>query len=429
MPVRDHDLNETAHRPTITFLCANVGKGGPSNDIILQSAWEASTDVLFIQEPWASRCDNNWLLKSHPGFKKYSPNTGGADTPRPRSIIYTRKGRDTQQNFICGTFSDFVAVKIDGVTFISIYRAPGVPLPPLLAWNPDRPTVIGGDFNSVHPEWQPLAECSHGDGYTLVQWMLDNGMTLSSSPGVPTHTRSNTLDLVWSHAGAIADVAPELRSTSDHMTLAGDVPRPNARGAAAIRLNSPIRVSDDALEDFTKVVAEWSKDIGRQELQTASDLDNLGNDLVEILSDAIKATGRRSSPQPGQSAPWWTEECREAKGLYRTLNDDDSRKAFRRTVKKAKRQLLGSVRVSAIREIFKENYPSLLTRCLACLSALGFSGVVSFEVCIYQGEGFAVMALHAKSSVFLTLIIYYQYHLYPHRHLLPTYFRYHLSPL
>ncbi|KAI0992882.1 hypothetical protein K3495_g15302 [Podosphaera aphanis] len=133
--------------------------------------------------------------------------------------------------------------------------------------------------------------------------MLDNGMTLSSSPGVPTHTRGNTLDLVWSNAGAIADVAPELGSTSDHMTLAGDVPWPNARGAAAIRLNSPIRVSDDALEDFTKVVAEWSKDIGRQELQTASDLDNLGNDLVEILSDAIKATGRRSSPQPGQSAP------------------------------------------------------------------------------------------------------------------------------
>ncbi|KAI0997034.1 hypothetical protein K3495_g11150 [Podosphaera aphanis] len=167
--------------------------------------------------------------------------------------------------------------------------------------------------------------------------MLDNGMTLSSSPGVTTHTRGNTLDLVWSNAGAIADVAPELGSTSDHMTLSGDVPRPNARGAAAIRLNSPIRVSDDALEDFTKVVAEWSKDIGRQELQTASDLDNLGNDLVEILSDAIKATWRRSSPQPGQSAPWWTEECREAKGLYRALNDDDSRKAFRRTVKKAKR--------------------------------------------------------------------------------------------
>ncbi|KAI0991479.1 hypothetical protein K3495_g16708, partial [Podosphaera aphanis] len=217
-------------------------------------------------------------------------------------------------------------------------RAPGVPLPPLLAWNPDGPTVIGGDFNSVHPEWQPLAERSHGDGHTLVQWMLDNGMTLSSSPGVPTHTRGNTLDLVWSNAGAIADVAPELGSTSDHMTLAGDVPRPNARGATTIRLNSPIRVSDDALEDFTKVVAEWSKDIGRQELQTTSDVENLGNDLVEILSDAIKATGRRSSPQLGQSAPWWTEECREAKGLYRALGDDASRKAFRRTVKKAKRQ-------------------------------------------------------------------------------------------
>lgn len=338
MPVRDHNLPEVTNRPTITFLCANLGKGGPSNDIILQAAWDAGTDVLLIQEPWASRNNDSWLIKSHPGFDRYSPNTGGADTPRPRSAIYTRKGRDTQQKFLCGTSPDFAAVVIDNVTFVSIYRAPGVALPPLLSWNPAGPTVIGGDFNSVHPEWQPLAGRSHGDGHILTEWMLEHGMTLASSPGVPTHVRGNTLDLIWSNAGAIANVAPELDSTSDHLTLAGDVPQPNASGSNSIRLNSPIRVSDNALEDFTKVVGGWSRNLGRQEIRTAMDVENLASNLVEILSDAIKATGRRGSPQPGQSAPWWTDECREAKVIYRTFGDKASRKEFRRAVKTAKRQ-------------------------------------------------------------------------------------------
>ncbi|KAI1002818.1 hypothetical protein K3495_g5384 [Podosphaera aphanis] len=104
--------------------------------------------------------------------------------------------------------------------------------------------------------------------------MLEHDLTLASSPGVPTHARGNTLDLVWSNGGAIADVAPDLDPTSDHKTLAGDVPRPNARGAATIRLNNPIRVSDDALDDFTKVVRELSRDLGRPEIRTANDMDN-----------------------------------------------------------------------------------------------------------------------------------------------------------
>ncbi|KAI1002819.1 hypothetical protein K3495_g5385 [Podosphaera aphanis] len=38
-------------------------------------------------------------------------------------------------------------------------------------------------------------------------------------------------------------------------------------------------------------------------IQNCNHDNNLGNDLVEILSDAIKSTRKRSSPQPGQLAP------------------------------------------------------------------------------------------------------------------------------
>ncbi|KAI1000259.1 hypothetical protein K3495_g7939 [Podosphaera aphanis] len=92
------------------------------------------------------------------------------------------------------------------------------------------------------------------------------------------------------------------------------------------------------LEDFAKVVGEWSRNIGRQELRTATGVETLANDLVETLSEAIKATGRQGSPQLGQSAPWWTDECREAKSASRANGDDASKKAFRQAVKIAKRQ-------------------------------------------------------------------------------------------
>lgn len=81
-------------------------------------------------------------------------------------------------------------------------------------------------------------------------------MSLASSPGVPTHSRYNTLDLVWSNTGAIADVRLELNSTSDHTTIVGNVPRPNASGSSANRLNNPSRITSDALEDFEEIVSE-----------------------------------------------------------------------------------------------------------------------------------------------------------------------------
>lgn len=69
-------------------------------------------------------------------------------------------------------------------------------------------------------------------------------MNLSSFPGVPTHTRGETLDLTWSIYGTLADTMPDLNSESDHHTRAGDVPKPNVRGFGAIRSSRLIQVKD-----------------------------------------------------------------------------------------------------------------------------------------------------------------------------------------
>ena len=157
MPVRDHKLTELHTTAiTISFLCANLGRGDPAVDIILQFAWDSGTDVQLIQEPWTQLNDGIWLTKSHPGFEKHAPLRTASDPARPRSLIYTRKGIECHQQAICEASPDLTAVKVDGVTFVSVYRAPGVDLRPLLSWVPSGPTVIGGDFNAVHPYWQPM---------------------------------------------------------------------------------------------------------------------------------------------------------------------------------------------------------------------------------------------------------------------------------
>lgn len=58
MPVREYNHQNLNHEITITFLCANSGKGKSATDIILLAAWEAETDVLLLQEPWAARKEN-----------------------------------------------------------------------------------------------------------------------------------------------------------------------------------------------------------------------------------------------------------------------------------------------------------------------------------------------------------------------------------
>lgn len=86
----------------------------------------------------------------------------------------------------------------------------------------------------AYPEWQSLANRLDGDGQIFKEWMQVNNMALTSRPGVPTHDLGNTLDLVRSNTGGLADITPAPEIMSDHHTLLGDVPRINAQAAAVI---------------------------------------------------------------------------------------------------------------------------------------------------------------------------------------------------
>ena len=67
-------------------------------------------------------------------------------------MIYSRRGKKCFPQAIYEKSPDFTAVTVEGVIFVSLYRAPGRDILPLLSWVPSGPTVIGGDFNAVHPD-------------------------------------------------------------------------------------------------------------------------------------------------------------------------------------------------------------------------------------------------------------------------------------
>lgn len=185
---------------------------------------------------------------------------------------------------ICDPSQDITSVSVEVVTFVSIYRAPRTELLRLLAWKPSRPTVIGGDFNSVHPDWQPMATQLHGDGQLLVDW--------------------NIVGLVWSNIEALADISIDLDSTLDHRTLAGDVPRPNSKSRITIKIGQPFLVNDSALEDFTKLLKRLLNQFGTRPMTSTPDVDNLAEALFQTIGDAIRAAGRRRNTKKGRTVPW-----------------------------------------------------------------------------------------------------------------------------
>ncbi|POS83188.1 hypothetical protein EPUL_004740, partial [Erysiphe pulchra] len=227
-------LTVTAHTPQKTPIAWHVLAGCLRPTSFYKLPGKHGTDVLLLQEPWASKKDNERLTKSHPGYEKHTSVRTGTLTERQRAIIYTRKG---------------------------------------------------GDFNAVHPDWQPLANRQHGDGQGIIEWMIEHGMNPVSPPGIPTYTRGNTLDLVWSNYGALVDLASELNSTSDHFTLSRDVPLPNSRRIAALKLSRPIQVKD----------CKWSKSLRQQPPSSPRGVDNLADNLVKLFGDAIRTTGRRDA--------------------------------------------------------------------------------------------------------------------------------------
>lgn len=101
-----------------------------------------------------------------------------------------------------------------------------------------------------------------------------------------------------------------------------------------------LRVSDEDLHLFSQYVRTWNR---VSPINSVIEIEGLVADLLEALTDAIKAVGKLASEPRGRSAPWWDEECKIKYCQYKYIPRSTEeaikcQKEFRATVKKTKKE-------------------------------------------------------------------------------------------
>lgn len=113
------------------------------------------------------------------------------------------------------------------------------------------------------------------------------------------------LDLVWSIVKAMASVSKDLNCTSDHRTLVGSAHVTS--GSNPPNLTQKLHVSDKNLDRFSGYVKAWTK---MGPINSTQEIERQVTNILGVLTDAIKAVGKRSSEMKGRNAPWWNADCK-----------------------------------------------------------------------------------------------------------------------
>lgn len=345
--LRNHSQPTTLKLPRdFTILWANVRRGPASHNTALSLADQQKADVVCIQEPWVG---TRTMTQTHPAYYLYSPidswdweDAEQREAIRPKVLTYVKKsaGIITQQ---CRPLEskDLLWLTVNGYSILNVYRQPGndVVLDYITNLDPPAKCVIGGDFNAHHDHFEPGVD-TFGRGGDLARWSTDYMMDFIGEVGISTQEAGHVLDLTFSNiAFAQTIVKAELHTGSDHETQITTIP-----GYGVPPARAPVyRVSEAELERFESLVESGFQGLeDPRRIRTTSALDLYANAIEEIFTIAIEKGGSLDKGT-GRSAPWWTEECRQAHAQYidarRFADEHTSEKyTFQATVRSAKKE-------------------------------------------------------------------------------------------
>ena len=180
-----------------------------------------------------------------------------------------------------------------------------------------QPTLLAGDFNLPHPNWQPSLRTNFKPfAETFASWLNTTPLVLLSEPDRATHDRGNVLDLTFITgslllAGASTVVAYDLDSTSDHRPLLSTIPWDKRYSEPSTRLR--FDTLDQAL--FLSLLAQ-NLPLPLEQANTPEDLDAMTSSLTAALHSAYQSAAKRThGPYTGQ--PWWNKDCTQFRQLYR----------------------------------------------------------------------------------------------------------------
>jgi hypothetical protein len=203
-------------------------------------------------------------------------------------------------------------------------------------------TFMGGDFNCRSRIWDVLVPHDSYYANLLVEVTSCLGLSLTSTPGMPTHfpfnkaLNSSTIDLMFSldnFPSPIVSVMPEEHHSSDHTPMMVDLPLMSPK--VAIHCKTLPKDSDKEAS-FLYDVCEGFKDLKDLPSFNISELDSLTSSLHARIVSAFKDNAKLSNITC-HSKPWWNKDCSESLALYRTHRTKENWFAFRNTTRCIKR--------------------------------------------------------------------------------------------
>lgn len=363
----------------IRIISVNVGRSSSAHQIALQTAYTTNIDILLVQEPYISRFTERRITCNHPSFECFTPLDDWSI--RPRVLTYTRK--NTSLTFTQYRpnhtseygMGDVLFLTIQGpdrhpIQIINIYNAPpgavnsgaGVSFLLSLTDNNFPPkTILAGDLNLHHPNWNPSYQGSpstqSGD---FIRWLEDNELFLLSEVDVPTHNLGNVLDLCFASSAlmvgdATAAVQPDLDVSSDHQPILISLSYQMTRNSSSPKL----RFSTIEQEKFLSLLKTQLAPFTLLAEKSDITLDKRAEELSQILLSSFAGSAKQSLPH-NKGQPWWNEECREARKRFKEKIRDgevsrEHRKAFRKVVRRAKTLFYQKITEQAVnaRDVFK----------------------------------------------------------------------------
>jgi hypothetical protein len=217
----------------LTILQANVGRGATSHEIALSLANTSLINIILIQEPYIFTDRSRKITKAHLMYESFTPLDDW--TTRPRVMSYVRKGSGLQADQLRPVVTrDLIFLQIQArnsppVTIINAYNAPPgcegagntitdlISLPQTLTAS----AFLAGDFNLLHPRWDPYTERSSPLADPFTDWLDHNLFIYTSESGASTHARGNVLDLAFLAGPLAASIilARHMDTTADHIPL------------------------------------------------------------------------------------------------------------------------------------------------------------------------------------------------------------------
>ena len=339
----------------------------------------------MIQEPCTYFDASRRLTPTHTNYELFAP--VATWDPPPRTITFVRRttlGHITYLDPDVAPHPDLTAVKVSlragqELRLVNVYNAgagserAGEAVDLLLRTRRSHTEIIAGDFNLHHPLWSAPERSppTSPQATRLVDYAEHHGLLfLGPYTEEGTHSRGNTLDLVW---GSIDTL--QLRP---QCLLAHEVANGSDHTAVSLRLatvTTPVNKQKEKLraakiepDTFLPALSPLLPNIPSN--PSPSDLDTLAEGITGAIQQAYTAAYGATRHGPSQGTPWWNDQCRKAeqefkkaKRRVRTLGPDphlsgvcdQARQRFHRTITTTKQQFFQDKveHVSSDKELFK----------------------------------------------------------------------------